>query len=270
MTEARWPTRRDVVAGAGLIGLSVALGGAGEPELEAEMTRLGLTGTFACLDVVNDSLTMAYPARAERRFIPASTFKIANALIALETGAVRDDREVFHWDGAPRDFKSWEQDMTLRQAIPASNVPVFQEIARRVGLKRYEEWLEKLDYGNREVGDNVERFWLDGPLAISAIEQARFLAFLARSELQMSKRSQELVRDMLKFETKDGQTLYAKTGWCTSTTPNIGWWVGWIEVPGAGAPQIHTFALNIDMAGADDAPKRFALGRAMLSKLSLL
>ncbi|PPD26121.1 MAG: class D beta-lactamase [Hyphomicrobium sp.] len=234
-------------------------------ELETELKRQGVVGTFAHLDLKTDRLTMAHAARAGERMIPASTFKIANSLIAIETGVVADEREVFRWNGQPRSFKAWEQDMTLRQAIPASNVPVFQQIARRVGLNQYREWLDKLEYGNGLVGDAVETFWLDGPLKISAVEQTSFLAALALGQLPISKRSQDLVKDMLRVETRTGRTLYAKSGWCFSTQPQIGWWVGWVEAP----DRVDTFALNMDMTRAEDAPRRITAAKSMLAALNV-
>lgn len=234
-------------------------------ELEAELARQGVVGTFAHLDLQTDRMTLANPARAAQRFIPASTFKIVNALIALETGAVADETEVIPWGGHPQPISSWEKDMTLGAAMSASNVPVFQEVARRIGIKRYEHWLDRLDYGNGRVGQVVDRFWLDGPLRISAIEQASFLAPLALRQLPMSKRSQEIVAGFLNIESRGGRTLYAKTGWCTATEPQIGWWVGWVD----GANRLDTFALNIDMGGASDGPRRVAAGKSMLAALDL-
>lgn len=234
-------------------------------DLDALMRAQPLPGTFAHLDTRTDRLSLADGTRAARRYSPASTFKIANALIALETGAIADEHEVLRWNGEPQPFKPWEQDMALGEAIRVSNVPAFQAIARRVGLAAYEHWLERLGYGNAAVGDRVDRFWLDGPLAISAIEQAGFLAALALGELPMSKRSQEIVRRLLLVETSDARKLYAKTGWSKASSPQIGWWVGWVE----SGTRIDTFALNADMAGYQDAPKRVEIGKAMLAHLGL-
>ena len=38
-------------------------------------------------------------ARATKRYSPASTFKIPHTLFALDVGAVRDEFQVFRWDG---------------------------------------------------------------------------------------------------------------------------------------------------------------------------
>jgi len=243
--------------------------GAAEKELRDDLglafREQGVTGTFVLYDVTSDRLTLVNGKRAEERFVPASTFKIANSLIALEAGAVKDEAEVIPYGGKPQPFKAWEKDMGLREAIAASNVPIYQELARRVGLERYREWLARLGYGNQDPGAVVDRFWLDGPLRISAVEQAKFLARLALGKLDASERAQAIVRDIVRLESRGGAVLYGKTGWQFSREPQLGWWVGWVERDG----KVFTFALNIDMAGEADVPKRTAIGKALLAKLGV-
>src|SRR5262249_1504470 len=183
-----------------------------------------------------------------------------------ETGVVKDEDEVIPYGGKPQPFKQWEKDMPMREAITLSAVPIYQEIARRVGLARYQEWLARLDFGNRQTGTNVEKFWLDGPLEIRAVEEARFAARLAQQKLDASTRAQSIARYIIRLESRDGRVLYGKTGWRFSSTPNLGWWTGWVERDG----KINAFALNIDMPAASDAPKRVAVAKAMLAKLGIL
>jgi beta-lactamase class D len=135
---------------------------------------------------------------------------------------VKDESEIIPYGGKPQPIKVWEKDMSMREAIKVSNVPIHQEIARRVGTERYRLWLDRLDYGNRQTGSAVETFWLDGPLAISAVEQAKFIALLAQQRLPMSMRSQSIVRDILLVESRDGFVLYGKTGWQVSRNPQLG------------------------------------------------
>lgn len=235
------------------------------PDLASVFAAHGTPGTFVLYDAADGRLTVVDRKRAERRYVPASTFKIPNSLIALETGAVKDEREVIPYGGKPQPFESWERDMDLRDAIRASNVPVYQEVARRIGHARMKAHVDRLAYGNRDIGAVVDRFWLDGPLAISAVEQARFVARLAQGTLPLSARSQEVVRGILRQEGEPN--LYAKTGWARGVAPvDVGWWVGWVERDG----KVYAFALNIDMASPDDTPKRIAIGRALLSRLGVL
>lgn len=235
-------------------------------DLKEVFRQAGVEGTFALFDVERARTTVVDRERARQRLIPASTFKIPHSLIALETGAVRDDNEVIPYGGKPQPFPEWEQDMNLRDAVKVSNVPVFQTLARRIGLKRERQWANRLSYGNRKIGTVVDRFWLDGPLEISAIEQTRFLSRLARQQLPASRQNQRTVRELLKVEEKDGYGLYAKTGWGMSTKPGIGWWVGWVEQGG----RLHTFALNIDVNADADTQKRIPVARELLRRLGVL
>lgn len=268
-------TRRTALGTLGTLGLAAAgaqaLGRASagplaeRQDLAGVFAEHGTAGTFVLYDPAADQVTAVNAARAQMRLVPASTFKIANSVIALETGVVKDENEVIPYGGKPQPFKQWEKDMPMREAIAASAVPIYQEIARRVGLPRYREWLARLDYGNREPGTVVDQFWLDGPLMISAIEQTRFLAKLARGQLAASERAQAITRDIIRLESQGAATLYGKTGWQFSRKPQLGWWVGWVEKAGA----VQAFAVNIDMASGADAPKRLAIAKALLGKLGV-
>jgi beta-lactamase class D len=255
------------IAGAAGLACGRALAGpvAERADLAGVFTEQGVAGTFVLYEPATDHLTAVNAKRAQAPLVPASTFKIANSIIALETAVVKNENEVIPYGGKPQPFKQWEKDMPMREAIALSAVPIYQELAGRVGHARYREWLARLDYGNRRTGKAVDTFWLDGPLEISAVEQARFLAKLAASKLDASERAQAITRDIIRLETKDGATLYGKTGWQFSRKPQLGWWVGWVEKGGA----VSAFAVNIDMANGADAPKRLAIGKALLGKLGV-
>lgn len=257
-----------VVAGFGLCALpdySFSEGITNRSDLADVFAETGVAGTFVLYEPATDDLIVVHPKRAKQRFVPASTFKIANSVIALETGVVKDENEIIPYGGKPQPFKQWEHDMPMREAIAISAVPIYQELARRVGLDRYRDWLERLNFGNRQTGKALETFWLDGPLQISAIAQAKFVAKLAQGRLDASERSQRIVRDIIRLESKDDATLYGKTGWQFSSTPQLGWWVGWVERGG----RISAFALNIDISSRQDGSKRMVIGKSILSKLGV-
>ena len=248
------------------IGLCSDIETQASPELDKLFSDAGVNGTFVLYDVTGKRLVFHNPPRAETRFIPASTFKIPNSLIGLETGAVTDVEELIPYGGKPQYLKVWEQDMGLRNAIKVSNVPVYQELARRIGLERMGEYLQKLDYGNKDTGSRVDMFWLEGPLKISALEQTRFLARLAQGELPLSSKTQENVRGIVQVKQGRDWILYAKTGWTTTPAPDIGWWVGWV----VKNEQVFSFALNIDMPDKGDSARRKELGEASLKILGVI
>ncbi len=235
-------------------------------EIEQIFSDADVTGTFVLYDVSADTLTGFNRERANKRYIPASTFKIANSLIGVSTGAVKDVDEILPYGGGEQFIKAWEKDMSLRDAIVISNVPIYQELARRIGHTRMQENVKKLNYGNQDIGPIVDRFWLDGPLEISAIEQAGFVANLAQEKLEFPIENQQVTGEILEIEKGANWSLHAKTGWQTATDPGIGWWVGWVKRSG----NIYAFALNIDMNNIEDAPKRIEVGRAALHLLGVL
>lgn len=227
----------------------------------------GLKGTFVLYDVAGGMYIGYNKDRAEKRFVPASTFKIPNSLIGLSVGAVKSVDEILPYKGHPKPFiKAWENDMGLREAIVISNVPIYQELARRIGLERMRDNVSKMNYGSKEVGTSVDAFWLNGPLKISAIEQTQFLAKLAQGTLPFPDAAQKSVRDITRTETGPNWTLHAKTGWENGPDPGVGWWIGWVEK----GDRIYAFALNIDIQKESDGAKRIELGKASLKALGII
>ncbi|MFB4317252.1 class D beta-lactamase [Actinomadura sp. 21ATH] len=235
-------------------------------DLRAVFDAAGVRGTFALLDESSRTTTVVDRRRAGTPMVPASSFKVPHALVALETGVVKSPDEVIPWDGTPQPFPEWEKDMSMREAVRVSNAAAFQVIARRIGLQRERQWLHRLGYGNRQTGTVVDRFWLDGPLKISAVEQTRFMQRLGAVRLPASRAHQRTVRDLIVQEKKDGYTLYAKSGWQNAPDPGTGWWAGWVERGG----RVYTFALNMDIVKDGDAAKRAALARELLHRLNVL
>lgn len=236
------------------------------PDFAEQFRRADVAGTFVVLDPRTGEMTGYNQARAATRFVPASTFKIANTLIGLAVGAVEDVDEVLDYGGQPQPIKEWERNMSLREAIVLSNVAIYQSLARRIGLSRMGAALEHLGYGNRTIGQAIDRFWLDGPLQISAMEQVGFIAQLADHRLPVSEAAQTQTREILLAEKHRDRGLWAKSGWQNYPNEGVGWWVGWVRSEGVNYP----FALNMDMKNTNMGPMREQLGRACLESLGLL
>ena len=158
-------------------------------------------GCFVLYDLKRDRYTRHNEARCRQRFSPKSTFKIPNSLIGLETGVIGGADFVIPWDRAqypPADwdaepFVHWKRDHDLRSAFKYSVLWYYREIAKRVGAQRMKELVTKLDYGNRDTSGELERFWLNETLKISADEQLEFLKKLYAGKRPVSRRSIDVV-----------------------------------------------------------------------------
>lgn len=90
------------------------------------------------------------PERAKKPYSPASTYKIPHTLFALDSGAVRDEFQIFKWDGVQRSFAAHNQDQNLRSAMRNSTMWVYEIFAKDIGEKKAKRYLQKIDYGNAD------------------------------------------------------------------------------------------------------------------------
>jgi beta-lactamase class D len=241
------------------------------PEWQSEFSQRQVTGTALIYDEQADRYDVFDRVRAQTPMLPASTFKVFNALVALDTGAVKDEYEVIRWDGVKRQFEGWNRDHSLASAMKFSAVWFYQEMARRAGQARMQEWVDKAGYGNRDIGGGIDRFWLSGKLRISALQQIEFLRRLAHGSLPFSGRAQEAVRRITIVEAAPDYVMRGKTGWAakgnSERSADLGWYVGWLERGG----RRWFYALNIDMPqGGDDTAKRQLIAKALLVRVGAL
>ncbi len=234
-------------------------------------------GAFVLYDLKNDRYTRHNEQRCRERFSPKSTFKIPNSLIGLETGVIRDADFVIPWNRRkypPQDnwdqypFKHWGQDHTLRSAIKYSVVWYYRELALRVGRQRMKKLVMALDYGNEDISGEIDYFWLGNSLKISADEQVEFLKKFYAGRLPVSKRSVEIVKDILVLEKTPTYTLSAKTGGGSIAEGTlIGWFVGYVETKG----NVYFFATNIEGASYPEIrEKRIDVTKSILQELGVL
>jgi beta-lactamase class D len=202
------------------------------------------TGTFGMFDNSRGQFTIYNLDRFKKRYSPASTFKIVNSLISLQTGRLTSDSTVIPWDGVTRERAEWNQDLSLYRAFRASAVPHFQEIARQVGRDTMKYWLDTLKYGNMQMGKTVDAFWLDNSLLISPDEQLGLVKRLYFRQLPFRESVQESVKKMMIQENNTTYQLAYKTGMGKSDTGKpMGWMVGWIEEN----RHVYPFVLNLEM-----------------------
>jgi len=237
-----------------------------DERLAQEFAKADLAGVFALLDGDTGRFVTNDVKRAHAPFLPASTFKILNSLVALDTGVVADEHEVINWDGVDRGSPGWNCDHSLESAFKASAVWFYQEMARRIGEERMAHWVRIAGYGNADIRGAIDTFWLEGALRITANEQLLFLQRFRDGGLLFSSRTQDIVRRIMIVEEAPRHVLRAKTGWALRGEGPIGWYVGWVERDG----HAFYFALNCDLPRERDGSVRIKVARACLRVLSVL
>jgi len=231
--------------------------------------RYSVSGSFIVYDENNDSYTVYNPAQTEQAFIPASTFKICNSLIGLETGVIPDENFMIRWDGVVRQVEAWNADHDMRTAFRNSTVWYYQELARRVGGERMKYWLDKAQYGNADTSGGIGRFWLTGGLRITPRQQIAFLKRLHDNDLPFAQRTMDIVKRIMIMDEKPGYVIRGKTGWAELTGGDIGWYVGYVETKG----NVYYFANCVHSDGAprkDFGPGRIEMVYLMLEELKLI
>jgi beta-lactamase class D len=210
----------------------------------------GAKGTFGMFDNSRGTFTIYDLESFRKRYSPASTFKIVNALVGLQTGRLTSDSSVIPWDGITRERTEWNKDLSLFDAFRVSAVPHFQSLARQIGKDTMKYWLDTLAYGNKRMGGRVDDFWLDTTLLISPDEQLGLVKRLYFKQLPFRASVQESVKRMMIRENNAKWQLAWKTGTITNEQGvTQGWMVGWIEEN----RHVYPFVLHLELEKGREA-----------------
>jgi beta-lactamase class D len=213
-----------------------------------------IKGCFALFDNGTGKFTIYNLARyRDSSYLPASTFKIINSLIGLQTGAITNDSMVIKWDGVKR-REAWDKDLTMYEAFRVSAVPYYQEVARRIGKEKMEFWLDSLKYGAKTdtekvmIRSAIDTFWLDNSIKLTPDQELGVVKLLYFDQLPFFKTYQEMVKRAMLFDNNSNYRLAYKTGGGPNEQGhNIGWVVGWVEEN----RHPYFFVLNIESPDPD-------------------
>lgn len=227
----------------------------------------GVEGSFSLFSEKDSTYTLYNPSQFKTAYSPASTFKICNSLIGLESGVIFDENVIIKWDSIQRPNPNWNKDHDLKTAFKNSTVWYYREMARRIGGKRMKAWLNKAEYGNADTTGGVDLFWLKGGLRISPEQQIDFLRRFNNYKLPFTKPTIDIVKNIMIVEDTLGYVLRAKTGWADNETePSIGWYVGYVETK----DNTYYFANCIQTKDFDKAKARIDITYQILRDLGII
>ncbi|MCU0435665.1 MAG: class D beta-lactamase [Bacteroidia bacterium] len=230
---------------------------------------IGVTGCFVMYDPQAEQYTYVNKDYKSVKMTPASTFKIFNSLVGLETGVIADKNFMLEWNKKKHSNAAWNKNHTLETAFQNSVVWYYQELARRVGPEKMKQWLDSCHYGNADTTGGIDKFWLSGKLRISPEEQVEFLKLFYYYRLPFSHRSIDIVKEIMVADVQPGYTVSGKTGWGDTETLQTGWYVGYVETGG----KVYFFANLIYTENANNphfADARKALAYRMLREMKVI
>ena len=239
-----------------------------EKNFSAIFEKYGTRGCFVLYDPAENNYITYNSAYCDTGYIPASTFKIPNSLIALEEGLLADENQVIKWDGQKWPVEAWNSDQTLRTAMKYSCIWVYIGFAEQLGIEKYRDYLYSFDYGNKNPGGPPTKFWLSGPFRISANQQIEFLRKFYNYDLPVSPRSVDIVKDIIILEKSDKYKLSGKTGGSNYDDKNdIMWLVGYLEK----GNKTYFYAMNFLTGKNNNARKaRLEITKDILKELQFI
>ena len=244
-----------------------------DKSLEKYFTENKVTGCFGMYNNATNQFTFYNKKRfTDSSYLPASTFKIVNSLIGLQTGVISSDSMIIKWDNVKRDVEAWNKDLSMYEAFRVSAVPYYQEVARRIGKERMESWMDTVNYGAGakdtvfRISTAIDTFWLDNTLKITPDEQLGLVKMLYFNQLPFFNAYQEKVKQAMLFENTTMYRLAYKTGWGKKENgDHLAWIVGWVEENN----HPYFFVLNFESpdANADIPTIRMNILKGILNQL---
>lgn len=190
-------------------------------------------GSIAIYDSKKQTWILSDTIGTHKETLPASTFKIINLLIALETKTISSENEIVKWPGSTDTIKydyrpNIYHDISVKEAFEVSAGWAFIELAKKIGKENYKKYLTLCQYGNLDLSQTDPDFWNFGAFGISPINQVEFLRKFYENKLPFSKQNIEIVKRVMITEQNNDYTIHSKTGWTRENGINTGWWVGYI------------------------------------------
>jgi len=171
------------------------------------MDSAGVVGSFALLENGTGKFTIANLSHyKDSASSPLSSFFILPTLIALDKGIINHNQA------------SW---------MSMDSTAYYQNIITQLGRQDILKIIDSIKYGKGVVSANMNEFWKDGSLKITADEQLGLIKRAYFKELPFQKRSQEIFKKMMvKEENSNYKLSYLHA---TDSLTNNSWVLGFEE-----------------------------------------
>lgn len=234
--------------------------------LNSLFTKYEVKGSFLLYDESNEKYYVYNKPRASERLCPASSFKVFGTLAILDSGIIKDEKEIIPWDGSKYFIESFNQDQSLEEAFHYSTEWVYQRLIKQIGRSKMQEYLNASNYGNKVIGEEIDKFWLDESFKVSSYEQINFLRKLDQNKLPFNELSINKTKEIMIQEQTQDFTLRGKTGTRDNGDQQMSWFIGYLEQNSQQQkPKKYFFATNV----FSKSPDNFFDGKAVQTRIPL-
>lgn len=177
-------------------------------DIGKQIDSAGMQGSFALMENATEAFTIYnLSAYKDSGYAPLNTFFALPVLIGFEQGQLTADTN------------TW---------VSLDSSAYYQQLIKQIGRATLLQTIDSIHYGKGIVSANMDAFWKDASLLITADEQLGFIKQLYFKKLPFQKRSQELLSKMILNEQNSNYRLSYLVSTDT-TSGNQGWVVGYIE-----------------------------------------
>src|SRR5690606_14278147 len=120
----------------------------------------------------------------------------------------------------------------------------------------------------QQMGQQVDNFWLVGPLKITPKQEVEFVSALAQEQLAFDPQVQQQVKAMLLLQERQAYRLYAKSGRDMELEAQVGW-RNWLDRNTTGCHRgLFPEYADAESYEAGDSPGHFTAGLGRIRTLS--
>jgi beta-lactamase class D/beta-lactamase regulating signal transducer with metallopeptidase domain len=191
-----------------------------------------------------DGKRLVHDGACDERVTPASTFNIAVSLMGYDSGILQDEHApTLPFKAGYADWNpEWRAATDPSSWLKYSVVWFAQQVTAKLGMTRFQEYIDRFGYGNRDVSGDAGKHnglsmsWIGSSLKISPVEQVTFLRSVVNRQLPLSLKAYDMTIRIMPTETlANGWQVHGKTGTAAPVMANgrddpdhqYGWYVGW-------------------------------------------
>jgi len=217
-------------------------------KIDASISKIldsaGVQGSFALLENGSGQFTIANLSRyKDSAYSPLNTFFIIPSLMALDNGLMTQNAS------------TW---------VSTDSIGFYQHLIATIGREALIKTIDSIHYGKGIVSTNLNEFWRDHSLRITADEQLGLVKKMFFKELPFQKRSQEMFKKMISKE--DNSNYHLSYIEAADSLSQISWVIGFVEEN----THIYFFVLNTSAPNQLAAPKGASKSAVPLLKTILL